>query len=241
MKLCALYQVQCLENRLIAKPRTDSGHNKNKQNMNRRQYIILTFFALTVYNSFGQKSTKIAYYFDDPIVVDSSSTVIIPSRYNTELFSANKISLWGDFYANIIFYNFTTDSYKKLFDNDTYIVGFSNRYNSDFYNTKRQNNFTSKWLFYRVKNIDRNKSGRIDNNDPSILFVSDIHGDKLKALTTENENVVGIDIFEKQGFALLKIQRDIDNDGNFKDNDKDFYFVKLDLGTLTFGNKIETK
>lgn len=210
--------------------------------MNIQRHFILAFFALTVYNSFGQKSSKIAYYFGDPIVVDSSSTVIIPTRYNTDFLSSNKIALWGDFYANIIFYNFITDNHKKLFDKDTYIVGFSNHYYSYRYDTKQQNNnFTSQWLFYRVKNVDHNKSGRIDNNDPAILYVSDIHGDNLKALTTENESVVSIDIFEKQNFALLKIQRDLDNDGDFETEDKDFYFVKLDLTTLTFGNKIETK
>ena len=100
---------------------------------------------------------------------------------------------------------------------------------------------TPKAIFYRVKNIDHNKSGRIDNNDPTILYTSDIQGNNLRSLTTENENVVAVDIFEKQDFALIKIQRDQDNDGDFEANDKDFYFVKLDLKTFTFGNKIETK
>ncbi|HKR04829.1 MAG TPA: hypothetical protein VJY62_09350 [Bacteroidia bacterium] len=195
---------------------------------------------LTVCAAYAQKS-KLAYYFDDPVVVDSASTIIIPTRYNSDFLSSNKIALWGDFYANIIFYNFTSDTYKRLFDQDTYIVGYKTHYYYYREEPKQPENITSKWLFYRVKNVDRNKSGRIDNDDPAILYVTDLHGGNLKSLTTENENVLSIDIFEKQNFALIKIQRDQDNDGDFENSDKDFYYVKLDLTTMSFGNKIEAK
>ena len=209
--------------------------------MRLKQLLLFAFFFLVVFNTFGQKESKTAFYFGDPIVVDSSSTILIPTHYNSDFLSSNKIALWGDFYANIIFYNFISDSSKKLFKNDTFIMNFSNHYNSYRYaEDQPDNNFTLKWIFYQVKNIDHNKSGRIDNNDPSILYVSDIHGDNLKALTTEKENVIKIELFEKQNFGLIKIQRDLDNDGDFESEDKDFYFIKLDLADLTFGNKIET-
>lgn len=208
--------------------------------MNIKRLLLCSFFTLTVFYAVGQKSSKTAQSFDDPIVVDSSSTIIIPTRYNEYFLSSNKISLWGNFYANIIFYDFRTDSYKKLFENDTYIMGFNTT--NYYYDRRPKNqNLTSKTILYKVKNVDHNKSGRIGNNDPAILYISDIHGNNLKALTTENENVVGIDLFEKQNFALIKIQRDLDNDGDFEAEDEDFYFIKLDLTTLAFGNKIETK
>jgi hypothetical protein len=205
----------------------------------KRQLLSITLM-LTICAAYAQKS-KLAYYFDDPIVVDSASTIIIPTRYNSDFLSSNKIALWGDFYANIIFYNFTSDTYKRLFDQDTYIVGYKTYYYYYREEPKQPENITSKWLFYRVKNVDRNKSGRIDNDDPAILYVTDLHGGNLKSLTTENENVLSIDIFEKQNFALIKIQRDQDNDGDFENSDKDFYYVKLDLTTMSFGNKIEAK
>ncbi len=65
--------------------------------------------------------------------------------------------------------------------------------------------------------------------------------DKLKALTLPNENAISIDIFDKQGFALVKMQRDTNNDKNFNSKDKDYYYVRLDLNKLQFGNKIEVK
>jgi hypothetical protein len=200
--------------------------------------LICACFTLTSNSSFGQKNPKIPRYFGDAIITDSSSTILIPTRYNADISASNKLSLFGDYYANIIFYNFINDTQKKLFSDDTYIIRFSNPYYR-YDNSGHKNNMTSQWLFYKVKNIDHNKNGRIDNEDPSILFVSDIYGDNLKSLSTENENVVDISIFEKQNFALIKFQRDQDNDGNFEHKDKDFYYVKLDLTTLTFGKKIE--
>jgi hypothetical protein len=45
-------------------------------------------------------------------------------------------------------------------------------------------------------------------------------------------------MFEAQGFCLIEIQRDSNNDKSFKDNDKQFYYKKIELGTLTLGNEI---
>ncbi|GHT43071.1 hypothetical protein AGMMS49965_16050 [Bacteroidia bacterium] len=206
--------------------------------MNIKRVIFSVILGLTFCSAFGQKG-KLAHYFDNPIMVDSLSTIIIPTRYNSDFLSSNKIAFWGDFYANIIFYNFVEDSYKPLFENDTYIVGFGRSYNLYNNHTNQSKNTTSQWIFYRVKNYDRNKNGRIDEKDPTILYVSDVYGNYLKPLTSENENVISFDIFEKQNFVLIKIQRDQDNNGKFENDDKDFYFIKLDLTTMTFGNKIE--
>lgn len=209
--------------------------------MNMKRLFTLAFCSMTICNTYGQYSSKIARYFGDQIITDSSSTIIIPTLYNTALFSSNKMAIWGNYYANIIFYNFQTDSSKKLFANDTYIVGFNSN-NSYTVNVSKSNkNLTAHYIFYRVKNVDHNKNGHIDDKDPSILYISDTHGNNLKALTTENENVVAIDIYEKQNFVLIKIQRDFDNNGDFEAEDKDFYFIKLNLTTLKFGNKIEAK
>lgn len=207
-----------------------------------KKIIIFLALAFTILTVSGQKSSKTGQYFEDPIVIDSLSTIIIPTRYSSDFLTSNKITFWGDFYANIIFYDFKTDSYKKLFDKDTYIVGFiSNNSNRANYMKPQIKNITSKVMLYRVKNVDHNKNGRIDDKDPAILYVSDLQGNNLRSLTAENENVVSVDVVEKQDFALIKIQRDQNNDGDFKSDDKDFYFIKLDLNTNTFGHKIEIK
>lgn len=206
------------------------------------QFLILILISYSL-KVFGQKNEKPAKYFGNPIMVDSASMIIIPTRYNVDLLSSSKIALWNDFYSNIIFYNFKEDSSKKLFSSDTYIKGFTNDYT--FYNrygrTNNAENITNKWIFYFVKPNDFNKNGKVDTDDPSILFVSDKFGNGLKAITPENENALSFEVFEKQGFAFIKMQRDLNKDNSFQNDDKDFYFIKLDLNTLAIGNKIEIK
>ncbi len=192
----------------------------------------------------AQKEERIPRYFSDPIIVDSSSTMMFVIRYNTELFGSNKISLWDDYYANIIFYDFKSDSSKRLFSEDTFIKAFPpSNSNMLFSNDRapRRETGTSSWIFYFVKPFDYDNSGRIDSRDPSVLYVSDRHGNNLKAITPSNENALSIQLFEKQQIALIKMQRDYDGDKNFEYSDLDYYYVKLDLQTLSLGNKIEVR
>jgi hypothetical protein len=176
-------------------------------------------------------------YFDDPILTDSLSTLFIPTRYNAEFLSTNKIANGNDYLANIIVYNYQTDVYKKLFEKDTFIERIMDRdFGNGFFS-----NLTAKWVFLLVKSTDSNNSGRIDEKDPTILFAVSVDGTGLRQLTDENESVARFLNFSGQNFLLLKIQRDSDNDKSFKNDEKEFYFRKLNLSDLTLGKKIELK
>jgi hypothetical protein len=207
------------------------------------KYSLLVFILFMPGIVLCQKNDKQPRFFSNPIVVDSASTLMLPVKYNTDIVSVNKMVYSNEYYANIIFYNFATDKSKKLFKDDTFIKSFPGE--SDFYYRSdrplKQNNFTERWVFYFVKEVDSNRNGRIDSDDPCILYVSDKAGDSLKSLTLSTENAVSINIFEKQGFALIKMQRDTNNDNNFDSKDKDYYYVRLDLDTLTLGSTIEVK
>ena len=188
----------------------------------------------------GQNSNKLPRYFAEPIGIDSTTTVMIPTRYNSDLLSSSKIALWNDFYANIIFYNFQNDSVHKLFEKDTFIKSFKSNASYYYYNMNQvEKNISSDWIFYFVKPNDFNQSGRIDNEDPSIIYVSDKFGKNLKPITPENENAVSIEIFNIQGFAIIKMQRDHNGDRDFNHKDKEYYFTSLNLNNLEFGKKIE--
>ncbi|WP_018477530.1 hypothetical protein [Pontibacter roseus] len=191
-----------------------------------------------------QKNEKLPRYFGEAIAIDSSSTVLIPTRYNADLLSSNKLALWHDFYANVIFYDMSTDTYKKLFETDTYIRQFTRERNPipdsrPEGNPARLNNTSRNWIFYFVKPGDYNKNGRIDNDDPSVLYVSNKAGNKIRALTPEQENAVSMEVYDKQGFALVKMQRDSDNNKRFEGKDRDFYYIRLNLADLALGQKIE--
>jgi hypothetical protein len=194
----------------------------------------------------AQKSDTQQRFFGEAILIsDSLATVLIPVRYNPEHSSYLKTGPWNNHYANVLFYNIKTDTYKKLFATDTYVENFVR--DRDYYNRTDNNqknkldNVSSRWIFYFVKDKDTNRNGKLENDDPSILYVSDREGNNLKALTTEAENAVSIEIFDKQGFALLKMQRDTDHNKSFDNKDKDFYYVRLNLSNLSLGNKIELK
>jgi hypothetical protein len=206
--------------------------------------ITTLLLGLTILTIDGHCQKAPARYFGEPMFTDSLSTLFIPTRYNEEFFSSNKIAFWGDYYANIIAYNFQTDTYRKIFDNDTFIESLRNsNYNYPYASrtTDKIKNITEKWIFLLVKPRDTNTSGRIDERDPSVLFAVSLNGQTLKQLTDDTENVVSFDNFEKQGFLLIKIQRDSNNDKSFKADDKDFYFKKVNLTDLALGKGIEVK
>ncbi len=202
----------------------------------------IAFVIVMITNTvIAQPSSKTSRNFGQPILIDSASTLLIPTIYNASLFTSDKLALWGTYYSNIIFYNFKTDVSKRLFAKDTYIVSLDHvdyRYGTDSKPTK---SVTNQWIFYRVLNVDRNRNDKIDDEDPTVLYVSDTHGDNLKALTSEEENVKSFQLYEKQNMALVQIQRDLNKDGKFTDKDTDFYYIKLDLTTLALGSKIELK
>jgi hypothetical protein len=149
---------------------------------------ILTLFT----EGFCQKPSR---HIGEPIWVDSLSTIFFPTSYNEEFLSTNKIALWGDYYSNIIVYDFKKDEHRKLFQSDIYIHPFhyDNRYRTE-QNSKPQN-ITSKWVFILAKDKDYNESGRVDERDPSILFVTNKKGESLKPLTKEGENILSIKIY----------------------------------------------
>lgn len=197
------------------------------------------FILLVSINGYCQKLAD--RYFDDPFITDSSSTLIIPTRYNEMFSSENKISFWGDYYANLIFYNFIDDTYHKIFAEDTFIKAFhsSNSYGYRAAPSDKFSNITAKWVLFLVKNKDTNGNGRIDENDPTFLYASSPDGKQLKQLTDETQNVLSWDFFTKQGFVLVKIQYDSVKDGSFRNNDKDVVYKKVSLDDLSVGRGIE--
>lgn len=209
-----------------------------------KNLIIIMLLLITAGAALGQedKLKSVNFYFEGPIITDSASTVMIPVSYSVGLFTSNKLALWGSYYSNIIFYNFRTDSSFRLFPKETYIVSFRTfYYNKTSFFKQPDKNFSKEWILYRVKNIDYNSNGKIDQDDPDILYTSDVRGKNLKRVTGEDENVVSIDVFYEQNFALIKIQRDANKNKEFELNDRDFYYVRFDLSTLTLGQKIEVR
>ena len=193
-------------------------------------FVVLTSVAAPL---FAQKFYR---NYGEPILTDTLSTLFIPVQLSDDLLAANKLSSW-EYYANIIVYNFQTDTYKTLFDKDTFIQRIVER--TDSRNAEAK--VPSKWIFLLVKNSDTNKNGRIDEKDATILFAVSSDGSVLRKLTEETENVIGYTSYLKQGFILIKMQLDSDHDNSFRENDKEFYLRKVNITDLAVGNKIEIR
>jgi len=207
-----------------------------------KKAILCLVSILTVWATGASAQKGTGRSLGEPVLTDTLSTMFIPSRYNETLFTSNKLASWGNYYANIVAYDFKKDTYKKLFEKDTFIEAFTSGNTYHSYSSRIESkiiNLTANWVFLLVKTKDTNRSGRIDEKDASVLFAVSTKGDKLKQLTEENENVESFTTYEKQGFVLVKFQRDSDNDGSFKAEDKDSYLRKLNLKDLTWGNVIE--
>lgn len=198
--------------------------------------LIVTMTVSFITTGYGQDRKRPSQYFDEPIVMDSSSTLFIPIRYDVSLFSSDKLASFGDYYSNIIVYDYKTDQSRPLFTSDTYIESLTPSHG--YKSSSIPQHTSTDWVFYRVKSTDYNGNGKIDVNDPFVLFVSTRTGTNLKQLTHEKEHVASISFFEKLGFILVKIVRDSNGDRNFKPDDASYY-LKIDLKTLGTGNQIE--
>lgn len=208
--------------------------------MGKIKSLIMLTLLLNSAGVFGQElKFKRAINFRNGILTDSSSILMIP--VDSHEFASDK-SIDVDYaHANMIFYNFKKDSSKTLFDHNTCIMQYRTYQFDLTWRELSNRNVLRNWILYRVKNEDYDKNGKIDSGDPDILYASNAQGENLKQLTTKNENVVSIDVYHEQGFALVTLQLDTNQDNNYDKNDREYSYVKLDLTTLTLGKKIVAK
>jgi hypothetical protein len=199
-------------------------------------FLLLT--ASIVINVFSQDARKGGPRLDSPFMLDSTSTMFFPVDYGQSMISSPKLAAFDGYSANILVYDFINDTYRFLFDKNTFVKRLI-PYPEYHYGTPRNNTKNKKWLFLLVKTTDTNANGRMDDNDPAVAYATDAQGENLRPLTTSDVNVVNITFYDKQGFALLYIQRDTDGDKSFKYEDKVFYYQKIDLHDLKVGKPIE--
>jgi hypothetical protein len=203
-----------------------------------KSIIVVLFATACIIDAFSQDlSKKYVQRLDAPFMLDSASTMFFPVSFGQSILSNPKLAMDG-YSANILVYDFTKDSYRSLFDKDTFVKRLLT-YPVHGYRYPRNKTENKKWLFLLVKPADTNGNGRMDDNDASIAYVTDARGENLRALTTSDVNVVDITFYDKQGFALLNIQRDTDGDKSFKYEDKVYYYQKVDLNDLSVGKPIE--
>src|SRR5687768_4218446 len=110
--------------------------------------IVLATLLCLSQGTCGQDSDKHRRFFSEPIMTDSTSTLMIPLTYSMELFASNKMLSWGDYFSNIIVYDFRTGAYRKLFAEDTFIAAFDIRTGLRYPDSGRSSlkNFSRMWI-----------------------------------------------------------------------------------------------
>jgi len=201
--------------------------------------FVSILFAISIKLA-AQDTKDIPKYFGETFRIDSVETLLLTVQYNSDLYSGK--FTFDDYYGNIIFYNYKKNTKKRLFETDTYIRPFRRR---DYYrynfseSNKLPENFAFGQIYFFVNNIDFDNNNKITGTDPSVLYTCDYEGKNLIAITPENENAISFDLFQEQGFMLIKMQRDHNKDMDFTYKDKDFYYLKVDLHTYKIIDKIE--
>lgn len=163
--------------------------------------------------------------------IDSTDYFIIPVRGGEEGASNSKL-LWAPGkYTNIIIYNAAKDEAKRVFAENTAIDAYYDAAASE-------NAMYNKVLFYKVMSSDYNADGRKDWKDPGVLWVSDLKGGDLRRITPENEDLEDIQIFAKDGYAILRLTEDSNGDKTIDHKDTGTYYIRLDLKNMSLGQKI---
>ena len=198
--------------------------------------IMLLILLLPTYSLIAQPSKELPKYFGETFTIDSTEILLLTVQYNSDLYSSK--FAFDDYYGNIIFFNYIENTQKHLFEEDTYIKPFREGYYYRYSNEPNYN-IISGQIYMFVKNIDFDKNKKIDRDDPFILYTCDFKGNNLKAITPTNENAISFELFNKQGFMLIRMQRDYNNDKDFTYKDKDFYYLKVDLSKFNILSKIE--
>ncbi len=202
-----------------------------------KHILLIIFLAVSVLTQ-AQRSYKNENSLGSPILTDSASTLFIPVLYNEQLLSSNKLAVWGSYYANLIVYNFVTDTSKKLFEGETFVKFARDDDSYSYGQHKSVPLVQANRIFLLVKQTDTNGSGRIDEQDASVLYTISPTGENLQALSTGKDHVMDIQIFAHAHFALVTLQRDSNRDGVFNHKDQ-YYYRKLDLKKLQWGREIK--
>ena len=129
--------------------------------------------------------------YDQAVILDSSSYVIVPVVFGGfDKGGASKSSFEGysSGVVNYLFLNKTKRESRKLFETDVQII-------SSNLSSGRADNYSggtadaSRILIYKVVTTDTNGDKVLNDNDYSVVFVSDLTGQKLKKISDDEKYV----------------------------------------------------
>jgi hypothetical protein len=190
--------------------------------------LFMLIFTFLYVNLSAQKGN---HAFGISILTDSTSTLFFVVNSPDDGLGGK---VGNTSIANILVYNFVTEEQNLLFPMNSYDI--QQFWTSHYTEAPRFMARSKTWIFIKA---EEKNSPLASNCRPSILFICDNKGKQLKQLTTNAENCKEVIIYEKLGFALLKMQKDNNNNNCFNYKDDFYYYKRLNLSDLSFGKDIE--
>ncbi|MEH2208807.1 MAG: hypothetical protein V7K53_32850 [Nostoc sp.] len=132
---------------------------------------------------------------------------------------------------NIIFYQKQGSEAHLLLNKKAIIASF------DLLEVKAANKPTTRVWLYKIIDQDTNTDKKINSEDATIGYLSDLSGKNLQQITPNNTRIISWVVVSGQNAIFLKIIKDSDNDKKFTKEDKT-NFVRVNLNKIGMGTEI---
>ncbi|MFN6483431.1 MULTISPECIES: hypothetical protein [unclassified Nostoc] len=132
---------------------------------------------------------------------------------------------------NIIFYQKQGGEAHLLLNKKAIITSF------DFLEVKAADKPTTRVWLYKIIDQDTNTDKKLNSEDATIGYLSDLSGKNLQQITPNNTRIISWVVVPSQNAIFLKILKDSDNDKKFTEEDKT-NFVRVNLDKIGMGTEI---
>lgn len=132
---------------------------------------------------------------------------------------------------NIIFYQKQNGEAHPLLNKKAIITSF------DLLEVKTANKPTTRVWLYKIIDQDTNTDKKLNGEDATIGYLSDLSGKNLQQITPDNTRIISWIVVPSQNAIFLKIIKDSDNNKKFTEEDKT-NFVRVNLDKIGMGTEI---
>ncbi|MEM1394603.1 MAG: hypothetical protein AAGG00_15190 [Cyanobacteria bacterium P01_H01_bin.150] len=194
----------------------------------------------------AQKTPQPSIIYGDLIIKEKSDYLMIPVSIFPDINQGEKKreSLLSSSYSrsyrdrkniyNLIFYSKKDASTNTLLDRKAIIKSF------DLIEKKSIGQPIKRFWLYRIIEKDTNGDDKLNYQDATIGYLSDLSGKNLQKITPDNAQLNSWKIVQSTGAIFLEITKDTDNDKKF--DTKSYIRVNLDnpsIGTEIISNQLE--
>ncbi|MDZ8055807.1 MAG: hypothetical protein RMX68_017355 [Aulosira sp. ZfuVER01] len=181
--------------------------------------------------------------YGELIIKEQSDYLMIPvtlserSQDKDSNYSLSRTSGKENKLYNFIFYHKQDGATHLLLNKKAIINSF------DFLETKLVGKTPTRLWLYKILEQDTNADKKINFEDATLGYISDLSGKNLVQVTPNNSQILNWVIVPSQNVLFLKIIKDSDNDKKFTERDKtNFMRVNLEkpaMGTEIISDSIE--